>query len=132
MSDCLTTGVDWDVRCIILARPTKSEMLYVQIVGRGLRTADGKADCLILDHSDTTLRLGFVTDIHHERLDPGTRKAGSARREQSPSRCRRSAPHARSSSRLGSTNARAAGSLRNGRARSRKAQATSSRSTAAG
>ena len=32
---CLTTGVDWDVRCIILARPTKSEMLYVQMIGRG-------------------------------------------------------------------------------------------------
>jgi DNA repair protein RadD len=47
---CLTTGVDWDVRCIILARPTKSEMLFVQIIGRGLRTATGKSDCLILDH----------------------------------------------------------------------------------
>ena len=35
----LTTGVDWDVRCIILARPTKSEMLFVQIIGRALRTA---------------------------------------------------------------------------------------------
>jgi superfamily II DNA or RNA helicase len=68
----LTTGVDWDVRCIILARPTKSEMLYVQIIGRGLRTALGKQDCLILDHSDTTLRLGFVTDIHHDRLDDGS------------------------------------------------------------
>jgi superfamily II DNA or RNA helicase len=30
-------GVDWDVRCIILARPTKSEMKFVQIIGRGLR-----------------------------------------------------------------------------------------------
>lgn len=70
----LTTGVDWDVRCIILARPTKSEILYTQIIGRGLRTADGKADCLILDHSDTTLRLGFVTDIQHTRLDDGEGK----------------------------------------------------------
>lgn len=68
----LTTGVDWDVRCIILARPTKSEMLFVQIIGRGLRTAPGKDHCLILDHSDTTLRLGFVTDIHHHKLDDGT------------------------------------------------------------
>lgn len=68
---CLTTGVDLDVRCIVLARPTKSEMLFVQIIGRGLRTAAGKADCLILDHSDTHLRLGFVTDIHHDRLDDG-------------------------------------------------------------
>jgi DNA repair protein RadD len=68
---CLTTGIDWDVRCIILARPTKSEMLFVQMVGRGLRTAPGKADCLILDHSDNHTRLGFVTDIHHDELDDG-------------------------------------------------------------
>ena len=67
----LTIGVDWDVRCIVLARPTKSEMLYVQMIGRGLRTAAGKDHCLILDHSDTTLRLGFVIDIHHEHLDDG-------------------------------------------------------------
>jgi superfamily II DNA or RNA helicase len=68
---CLTTGVDWDVRCIILARPTKSEMLFVQMIGRGLRTADSKDDCLILDHSDNHVRLGFVTDIHHDELDDG-------------------------------------------------------------
>lgn len=79
----LTTGVDWDVRCIILARPTKSEMLFTQIVGRGLRTAPGKRDCLILDHSDTTLRLGFVDDIHHDQLDGGThQKSTSARKER--------------------------------------------------
>ena len=40
----MTTGIDLDVRCIILARPTKSEILFVQIVGRGLRTAPGKED----------------------------------------------------------------------------------------
>jgi len=68
----LTTGFDSDVRCIILARPTKSEILYVQMIGRGLRTADGKDDCLILDHSDTTLRLGFVTDIGTSKLHDGT------------------------------------------------------------
>jgi DNA repair protein RadD len=67
----LTHGVDWDVRCVILARPTKSEMLYVQMVGRGLRIAEGKDHCLILDHSDTTLTLGFVTEIHHEELHDG-------------------------------------------------------------
>jgi DNA repair protein RadD len=67
----LTTGVDWDVRCIVLARPTKSEMLFVQMVGRGLRKAEGKDHCLILDHSDNHSRLGFVTDIHHDTLDDG-------------------------------------------------------------
>jgi len=86
---CLTTGIDWDVRCIILARPTKSEILYVQMVGRGLRTAEGKADCLILDHSDNHSRLGFVTDIHHDQLDLGhkavTRRASKT--EAQPKKC---------------------------------------------
>lgn len=85
----LTTGVDWDVRCIILARPTKSEILYTQIVGRGLRTASGKDCCLILDHSDTTLRLGFVTDIHHTELDAGKPKLKKERepKEKLPKEC---------------------------------------------
>lgn len=78
----LTTGVDWDVRCVILARPTKSEILYTQIIGRGLRTAEGKDHCLILDHSDTTLRLGFVTDIHHTTLDDGKPKKKAEPREK--------------------------------------------------
>jgi superfamily II DNA or RNA helicase len=86
---CLTTGIDWDVRCIILARPTKSEMLFVQMIGRGLRTADGKDDCLILDHSDNHLRLGFVTDIHHEELDHGRerQKAEPKAAEALPKKC---------------------------------------------
>jgi superfamily II DNA or RNA helicase len=65
---CLTKGVDWALGCIILARPTKSEMLYVQMVGRGLRVNEGIPDCVVLDHADNTLRLGFVTDIHHPEL----------------------------------------------------------------
>lgn len=81
---CLTTGIDWDVRCLILARPTKSEILFTQIVGRGLRTADGKDNCLILDHSDTHLRLGFVTDIQHETLCDGKPKESKAAERKDP------------------------------------------------
>jgi DNA repair protein RadD len=84
----LTTGIDWDVRCISLARPTKSEILYVQMIGRGLRTAPGKQDCLILDHSDTTLRLGFPADIHRECLDDGKERAkAEASAEALPKKC---------------------------------------------
>jgi DNA repair protein RadD len=86
----LTTGIDWDVRCIILARPTKSEILYVQIIGRGLRTGVGKDHCLILDHSDTTLKLGFVTDIHHGELNDGTPNRSAktgAPEEKKPREC---------------------------------------------
>jgi superfamily II DNA or RNA helicase len=67
-----TTGVDWPwVSCIVYARPTKSEALWVQIVGRALRKYDGKADAIILDHTDTALNLGLPTEIHYERLDDG-------------------------------------------------------------
>lgn len=81
---CLTTGIDWDVRCIILARPTKSEMLFCQMVGRVLRTAPGKTEAIIIDHSDTHLRLGFVTDIHHTALCDGKPKTAAQRKESEP------------------------------------------------
>lgn len=78
---CLTKGVDLpSVSCIVLARPTKSEMLFVQMLGRGMRTAPGKEDCLIFDHSDTTLRLGFPTDINHPAMC--TAKKGERKQQE--------------------------------------------------
>ena len=51
---CLIAGVDEDVRCIIDAAPTKSEISLVQRWGRGIRTAFGKTciarDSLVLTH----------------------------------------------------------------------------------
>jgi DNA repair protein RadD len=88
----LTTGVDADVRCIVMARPTKSEMLFVQCIGRGLRTADGKDHCLILDHSDNHARLGFVTSISHERLLSGKEKAPKPRENEKPEQTPRECP----------------------------------------
>ncbi len=60
----LAVGFDVpDVDCIIWARPTKSPVLYVQGAGRGMRIAPGKSDCLWLDFSDTTERMGPVDTI---------------------------------------------------------------------
>lgn len=57
----LTEGVDVPVvSCVVLARPTKSKGLYLQMAGRGLRTAAGKTDCLILDHGNCTMEHGLV------------------------------------------------------------------------
>ncbi len=39
------------VDCIVLLRPTLSAGLYVQMVGRGLRTHPSKTDCLVLDYA---------------------------------------------------------------------------------
>lgn len=49
----LTEGFDDPgVSCIAMARPTRSEGLYAQCVGRGTRLAPGKQDCLVLDFVD--------------------------------------------------------------------------------
>ena len=48
-----------DVACIIIARPTKSIGLYLQMVGRGLRSAPGKKDCIIIDHAGVVEMHGF-------------------------------------------------------------------------
>ena len=54
-----STGVDIPhVKTLILARPTKSLVLYLQQIGRGLRPVRGKEDCLILDHAGNCLRFG--------------------------------------------------------------------------
>jgi superfamily II DNA or RNA helicase len=87
----MTTGVDADVRCVVLARPTKSEMLFVQMIGRGLRTAPGKEKCIILDHADNHARLGFVTDIHHTELLKGKERLKPKQHEK-PERLPRECP----------------------------------------
>jgi superfamily II DNA or RNA helicase len=81
----LGVGVDLPlVSCIVDARPTKSEINFVQRIGRGLRTAPGKDKLIILDHAGNHLRLGRVTDICHERLDDGEQRwAGQERSERS-------------------------------------------------
>jgi DNA repair protein RadD len=87
----LTTGIDLDVRCIIDAHPTKSEILFVQTIGRGLRTAAGKENLIILDHAGNHLRLGMATDIRHELLDDGKSKKPSSSSERDtslPKRCK--------------------------------------------
>ncbi|CNH89264.1 DEAD/DEAH box helicase [Yersinia massiliensis] len=64
----LVAGFDSDVRCVIYARPTKSEIRWLQALGRGLRTAPGKESCLVFDHSGTVHRLGFPDSIEYNEL----------------------------------------------------------------
>jgi len=51
----LTEGFDEpSVEAIILARPTRSPLLYTQIVGRGTRLFENKENCIIIDIADAT------------------------------------------------------------------------------
>ena len=70
----LTTGFNVrDIDFLVLLRATKSPVLYVQILGRALRTADGKVDALIADFTDTIATLGPV-DAIKGRVPTGGRK----------------------------------------------------------
>jgi len=70
----LTTGFDApQTDLIALLRPTCSPGLYVQMVGRGLRRAEGKKDCLVLDFGSNVLRHGPLNNVRPR--EPGE-KAG--------------------------------------------------------
>jgi superfamily II DNA or RNA helicase len=60
-----------DTLCLIYARPTKSEMLHVQIMGRVLRVATCGSKALILDHGGNIERLGFPDSRFSEHLCQG-------------------------------------------------------------
>jgi DNA repair protein RadD len=63
-ANVLTTGFDAPgVDLIALLRPTKSVGLYVQMVGRGTRLAEGKEDCLVLDFAGNTARHGPIDTV---------------------------------------------------------------------
>lgn len=60
------------INTIVLNRATKSKGLYFQIVGRGLRTAEGKENCIIIDHGNNVFEHGPVEadqdyDIHQKK-----------------------------------------------------------------
>ena len=60
----LTTGFDAPhVDVIAILRPTESNSLYQQIVGRGLRLSDGKKDCYVLDYT------GMGHDIYKPEIN---------------------------------------------------------------
>jgi superfamily II DNA or RNA helicase len=85
VTNCQVLTEGWDcpeVACLVLATPTKSLGLYLQMAGRVLRPAPGKTDALILDHSGAVFQHGFVDDPIKWTLDEDRRaenKAHSAR-----------------------------------------------------
>jgi len=48
-----------DTEAIQLARPTKSLSMYMQMVGRGMRSSEGKESCKIIDHANCVFEHGM-------------------------------------------------------------------------
>jgi len=67
----LTEGFDVpSVGCVVLARPTLSRALHVQMIGRGLRISKNKVDCLVLDFVGNCMRHGLVDDYKKYQMEP--------------------------------------------------------------
>ncbi len=80
-----TVGVDIPhLKTIIMARPTKSYNLFIQMLGRGTRIYPGKEFCRILDHAGNVQRHGFLNEERDCDLEPVKEKEF----RQSPIICR--------------------------------------------
>ena len=65
-----TEGTDIpNIDCVLLARPTKSRNLLVQMIGRGMRLHPGKKDCHVIDMV-SSLETGIVAVPTLFGLDP--------------------------------------------------------------
>ncbi len=77
-ADVLTVGFDAPATDLLaVLRPTRSAGLWVQIIGRGMRTAQGKTDCLVLDFAGNSERHGPVDQIEMGRKKKRESGAGA-------------------------------------------------------
>jgi superfamily II DNA or RNA helicase len=80
LTNCAVLTEGWDdpaTSAVLLARPTKSEVLYTQMVGRGLRAHPGKKDCLVVDYADIAGRhslCGLATLAGDPRIKLGDKE----------------------------------------------------------
>lgn len=73
--DILTTGFDVpSIDLIAMLRPTKSPIIHVQTIGRGLRVAPGKSHCLVLDFAGNTERLGPINYVQIKNKEKSKKK----------------------------------------------------------
>lgn len=92
----LSEGADFPAcETLILARPTKSKVRYVQMFGRVLRTSKetGKTRALVLDHSGTVQRLGFPWDFSVTHLDDGKPHKSEGGAKEKPEPLPKKCPH---------------------------------------
>lgn len=72
----LTEGTDIpNIDCVVIARPTRSRNVFLQMIGRGMRLSPntGKQDCHVIDFVDSTNRIvGIVNAPTLFGLDPET------------------------------------------------------------
>lgn len=73
------------VDLVALVRATLSTSLYVQMCGRGTRTAPGKIDCLVLDYGQNVATHGFFDQVRPPRKSGSGKGEGEAPVKECPS-----------------------------------------------
>ena len=76
VSNCMVLTEGWDLpalECAIIARPTASLNLHLQMIGRVMRATGGKDGAIVLDHAGNHHVHGLVTRRLDYSLDSGTR-----------------------------------------------------------
>jgi superfamily II DNA or RNA helicase len=80
--DLISEGFDVPaIEAAILLRPTQSVGLYLQQVGRALRTFPGKTEAIILDHAGNVKRHGLPDEDRAWSLDGSPKKKGGQKSE---------------------------------------------------
>ena len=80
--DLISEGFDVPaIEAAILLRPTQSLGLYLQQVGRALRTFPGKTEAVILDHAGNVKRHGLPDEERVWSLDGTQRRKGAQKSE---------------------------------------------------
>jgi DNA repair protein RadD len=83
-----TEGTDVpEAKCAILARPTKSRILYFQCGGRVLRPALGMDTAIILDHGGCAVEFGRLQDPQEYSLGDVSKRRGSVKSEAAVRLC---------------------------------------------
>lgn len=73
--EVFTEGFDLPaIDAVILMRPTKSLALYLQMIGRALRTAEDKSEALVFDHAGLHRDHPWVSDSWEWSLEGGARQ----------------------------------------------------------
>jgi ATP-dependent helicase IRC3 len=91
----LTEGFDEPrVDCVIMARPTRSKLLYAQMVGRGTRLHPEKSDLLVVDLADnsTTHQLPGIHSLFNLPLNMNLRGRNALGVEREIERLNRTYP----------------------------------------
>jgi DNA repair protein RadD len=78
----ISKGYDYPpIDAIVLMRPTRSPVMYLQVCGRGLRPSPGKEDLLILDYGQVVSLLGPLNDPIITKATKGQEKNKKVQKE---------------------------------------------------